>query len=283
MQALRIGGVPEHFNLPWHLCLEEGDFSYEHLDVTWKDFPSGTGAMNAALRNNEIDIAIILTEGIVKDIHDGNPSKIIQTYVESPLIWGIHVSEDSKYTSLEELEHTKAAISRPGSGSQLMAYVNAKNQGWDLSKLEFEVVGTIEGAVNALKLDTAQYFLWEHFTTKPLVDRGVFRRVADCPTPWPCFMIAASDEVIRTKPLELRTMLDVINAKTTSFKEIPDIVEILAKRYGQKLRDIKTWLDVTAWSQYEFTKEELEKVQNSLLDLDLIAKKLAYKDIFHSV
>ena len=239
--------------------------------------------MNAALRNNEIDIAIILTEGIVKDIHDGNPSKIIQTYVESPLIWGIHVSDDSKYTSLSELEHTKAAISRPGSGSQLMAYVNAKNQGWDLSKLDFEVVGTIEGAVKALKLDTAQYFMWEHFTTKPFVDRGAFRRVADCPTPWPCFMIAATDEVIRNQPNELKKLLDVINAKTSSFKEIPDIVEILATRYDQKLRDIKAWLDVTAWSQYEFTKEEMEKVQNSLLELNLISKKLAYKDIFHSV
>lgn len=283
MKALRIGGVPEHFNLPWHLCLEEGDFSYEHLDVTWKDFPGGTGDMNKALRNNEIDIAIILTEGIIKDIHEGNPSKIIQTYIESPLIWGIHVSHDSKYTSLAELEHTKAAISRHGSGSQLMAYVNAKNQGWDLSKLEFEVVGTIEGAVKALKMDIAQYFMWEHFTTKPLVDQGVFRRIDDCPTPWPCFMIAATDEIIRTQPLELKKMLDVINAKTTSFKEIPDIVELLATRYDQKLRDIKAWLDVTAWSQYEFTKEEVEKVQNSLLDLNLISKKLAYKDIFHIV
>jgi hypothetical protein len=39
--------------------------------------------------SGETDIAIILTEGIVKDIVAGNDSKIVQVYVESPLIWGI--------------------------------------------------------------------------------------------------------------------------------------------------------------------------------------------------
>ena len=29
--------------------------------------------------------------------------------------------------------------------------------------------------------------------TKPLVDNGIFRRIADCPTPWPCFVIAVRD------------------------------------------------------------------------------------------
>ena len=35
----------------------------------------------------ETDIAVILTEGIIKDIAAGNPSKIVQVYVQSPLIW----------------------------------------------------------------------------------------------------------------------------------------------------------------------------------------------------
>ena len=26
-QPIRIAGVPEHFNLPWHLAIEEGAFS----------------------------------------------------------------------------------------------------------------------------------------------------------------------------------------------------------------------------------------------------------------
>jgi hypothetical protein len=31
--------------------------------------------------------------------------------------------------------------------------------------------------------------------TKPLVDKGIFR-IGDCPTPWPCFVIAVRDELI---------------------------------------------------------------------------------------
>ena len=30
MKTIRIGGVPEHFNLPWHLAMEEGNFEKEN-------------------------------------------------------------------------------------------------------------------------------------------------------------------------------------------------------------------------------------------------------------
>ncbi len=43
------------------------------------------------LREGETDIAVILSEGIVKDIAAGNDASIVQVYVQSPLIWGIHV------------------------------------------------------------------------------------------------------------------------------------------------------------------------------------------------
>ena len=180
MITLRVGGVPEHFNLPWHLAMEEDDFEYDHLAIEWVSFPGGTGAMNAALRNNEIDVAIILTEGIIKDIIDGNPSKIVQTYVQSPLIWGIHVAANSTFQEVEDLENTKAAISRLGSGSHLMAYINAEKQHWDTTALDFEIVGDIEGAIDALTKDAAQYFMWERFTTKPLVDKGADSLVLGC-------------------------------------------------------------------------------------------------------
>jgi ABC-type nitrate/sulfonate/bicarbonate transport system substrate-binding protein len=74
------------------------------------DIPEGTGKMCQLLRDGQADLAVILTEGIVKDIVAGNPSKIVQIYVESPLIWGIHVAANSKFKTLAELKH-KAAIS----------------------------------------------------------------------------------------------------------------------------------------------------------------------------
>ena len=104
MKTIKVGGVPEHFNLPWHLCIEEKLFEDKDLNVIWKDFPGGTGEMNKALRSGEIDVAVILTEGIIKDIISGNESKIIQTYIGSPLVWGIHVAAGSKYKSVAALK-----------------------------------------------------------------------------------------------------------------------------------------------------------------------------------
>lgn len=283
MRTLRVGGVPEHFNLPWHLAMEDGDFEYDRLKIEWVSFPGGTGAMNAALRNNEIDVAIILTEGIIKDIIAGNPSKIVQTYVHSPLIWGIHVAADSSYKSVKELKGTKVAVSRMGSGSHLMAIINAEKQNWNTKSLEFEIVGDIDGAIKALSEDTAQYFMWERFTTKPLVDKGIFRKVGECPTPWPCFVIAVRDEVLKNQRDAVREMLKVINTKTISFKEVPEIDLLLAERYDQKVEDIREWLEITSWSESQLTSEEIEKVQSHLLNLNLIPEKVSPVNLIYNL
>ncbi len=95
MKNIKIGGVPEHFNLPWYLTLRDKSYQDKGINLRWHDFFGGTGQMCKALRNKEIDMAVILTEGIIKDIIDGNDSKIIQVYTKSPLVWGIHVAKNS--------------------------------------------------------------------------------------------------------------------------------------------------------------------------------------------
>jgi len=270
MTSLNIVGVPEHFNLPWLLCLENGEFEKENIDLQWTDVPEGTGKMCQMLRDGTADIAVILTEGIIKDIVNGNPSKIVQIYVESPLIWGIHVAAHSTFQTLADLENTKVAISRQGSGSQLMAFVNAKNQGWDTSKLQFEIVNTLDGGVTALTDGTADYFMWEHFMTKPLVDKGIFRRLADCPTPWPCFVIAVREEVLVKQPETIKTLLEIINAKTQNFKDIPNIETRLATTYHQEKEDIEEWLSLTEWSQEKIDIAHINRIQNQLQELNII-------------
>ncbi len=94
MRKVNIGGVPEHFNLAWYLTLKNGEYKDEGINLRWHDYYGGTGAMCKGLRNGDIDIAVILTEGIVKDIIAGNPSKIVQTFIQTPLIWGIHVANN---------------------------------------------------------------------------------------------------------------------------------------------------------------------------------------------
>ncbi len=279
MTTIRIAGVPEHFNLPWHLAIENGDFKKEAIDLQWTDVPEGTGKMCQMLRDGSTDIAIILTEGIVKDITVGNPSKIVQVYVETPLIWGIHVAAQSKYENLAQLEGTKAAISRIGSGSQLMAYVNAGNQKWDANSLSFEIVNTIDGAVTALTEGTADYFMWERFMTQPLVDKGIFRRIADCPTPWPCFVVAVREEILNQNPEIITKILEVINSNTLNFKSLPNIIKKLAVRFHQKEEDLEKWIALTEWSQNQLSENVLNNVQNQLLELGIIDKKSTFAEI----
>ena len=97
MKTIKIAGVPEHFNLPWYLCLDNDEFKSENIDLQWIDVPEGTGKMCEMLRKNQTDIAVLLTEGIIKDIIAGNDCSIIQVYVKSPLIWGIHVAYESDF------------------------------------------------------------------------------------------------------------------------------------------------------------------------------------------
>ncbi|MBU3024805.1 substrate-binding domain-containing protein [Zobellia galactanivorans] len=282
MKKVRIIGVPEHFNLPWHMAMEEGAFEERGIDLEWTDVPEGTGKMCQMLQNQETELAIILTEGLVKSITEGNPTKIVQEYISSPLQWGIHVGAKSPYKSIADLKDTKAAISRLGSGSHLMAFVNAKNEGWATDSLSFEIINNLDGAVTALTEGRADYFMWEHFTTKPIVDQGLFRRLGDCPTPWPCFVVAATQKFIDEEAATLNHILEVINNYTLEFKEIPSIDRTLANRYGQQLEDIKEWLKMTRWGQIQTNPQTIEKVVDTLFDLKLIDKKLKPDEILQT-
>lgn len=274
MTDLKVGGVPEHFNYPWYLTLKNKEYTNENINLRWQDFPGGTGQMCKALRSGTVDVAIVLTEGIIKDIAAGNPSKIVQTFVKTPLIWGIHVGAKSKFKTIKDLEHATIAISRFGSGSHLMAIVNAFNQGWNVENLKFKVIGNLQGGIDALTNGEADYFMWEHFTTKPLVDNCTFRRVGDCPSPWPCFVIAVRNEVLENNAAEVKKVLDIINAQSSDFKNIENIDIILAERYEQKLEDIQKWLKITEWNHGKpITKNLVTRIQNKMIRFNVIEEK----------
>jgi len=281
MKNISIGGVPEHFNLPWHLAIENDKFKNEAINLQWKEFPGGTGAMCSALREGTIDAAVILTEGIIKDIIAGNPSKIVKVYVDSPLLWGIHVAKSSKFKTINDLESTKIAISRYGSGSHLMAKVNAVKQGFNIEELEYTLVKNLEGGVNALKEGTADYFMWEHFMTKPYVDDGTFRRIDNIETPWPCFVIAVRNKVLDDDSGAIKTIIKVINKQLKYFENPLDneqLIRLFSERYGLKKEDIETWLSITKWNRNKTISNKLiNSIQNKLSNYDVINAQVPAK------
>jgi ABC-type nitrate/sulfonate/bicarbonate transport system substrate-binding protein len=276
-----VGGVPEHFNLPWHLALQKGAFEKQSLHIRWKEYPGGTGAMTKDLRSGALDVAVLLTEGIVSDICLGNPSRIIAPYVVSPLIWGIHVLAASEFGAVEELEGKRFAISRYGSGSHLMAFVHARQRGWDPKALQLVLIGDLNGARESFRKAESDAFMWEKAMTQPLVDRGEFRRVGECPTPWPCFVIAARREVIDSQPEALGRMLEVIRQESQAFKNSLDVVSLVGERYGIQPTDVSAWLAHTHWADGEgLSSDLLQHVMQTLLELDIIPQPVAVKDLY---
>jgi ABC-type nitrate/sulfonate/bicarbonate transport system substrate-binding protein len=279
-----IGGVPEHFNLPWHLAIKEGSFEKEGISLTWRDYPGGTGAMTKDLRNGTLDIAVLLTEGMVADIAKGNTAKIISLFVKSPLIWGIHVPAGSAFSDVKQIEGKRYAISRIGSGSHLMAFVDAQQRGWQLREDQLVVVGGLDGAREAFENNKADIFMWERFMTQPLVDQGEFRRIGECLTPWPCFVIAVRKEVLDQFRVLLQKLLQVVYQATKRFKNNPKAAEMVCANFGLTPKDAHDWISLTEWAvDNSFPSGTLDKVVQTLHELHLIEKPVEVAVLYENL
>jgi ABC-type nitrate/sulfonate/bicarbonate transport system substrate-binding protein len=285
MEKIRITGVPEHFNYPWLKVIESQPFWKEGLELEWINEPKGSGAMNKALREGETDLAIVLTESFVKDKIEGNPGLLVGLHVSSPLIWGIHISGKSSFSAIHQLANFPFLISRFGSGSHLMAYVLAKRENWALKDLNFEVIGDLEGAKIALSQSDAKIFLWEKFTTKPLVDQGIFKRVGEVPTPWPCFVLVAHPKSLKKNAQIIRRLRDLVYVESSRLSKQPNLSFELSEFYNIKQEDIKAWLRQTSWAnQAVISKDMLEKTMSELMELGLIEEKIVVeKMVFNSL
>lgn len=248
MITLRIGGVPEHFNLPWRKLLAGDGLRSAGVDAHWEDYPSGTGAMVSALDDEALDVAVLLTEGAVAGASRGSKFKIVSLYTRSPLIWGVHVPADSGFATARDLEHARYAISRRGSGSHLMACAYARSRGWPTERLAFEVVGGLDGAIEAFRAGRADVFLWEKFMTKPLVDAGRFRRIDELVAPWPAFVVCVSLKALRDKREAIALLLDEVFPVAAALRADPAVPAEIAARFGLDPADAAQWLAVTEWA-----------------------------------
>jgi ABC-type nitrate/sulfonate/bicarbonate transport system substrate-binding protein len=271
MEKIKIVGVPEHFNFPWIEVIKSQPFQNEGIVLEWKDEPKGSGAMNKDIREGKVDLAIILTESFIRDKVEGNTARIIGWHVKSPLIWGIHISSNTKEDSLDEVKNSPFLISRFGSGSHLMAFLLSKREGWESDKLKFEVIGDLEGAKEAFKDRKPKIFLWEKFTTKPLVDQGLFKRIGEIPTPWPCFVIVASEKILNQKPDVVKKLRDLVYLKSKDLMKNDDLLQSISTKYQIQLQDIIAWKKQTDWcTDNKIETKMLEDVAKTLHALGLI-------------
>ncbi len=284
-RTINVGGVPEHFNLPWHLAAESGAFKEWGLDVNYVEYPGGTGALTRALQSQELDVALVLTEGAVADVLSGNDARLVKVYVDSPLEWGIHVAYGSEIQTIEDVIGRRYAISRFGSGSHLMAIVGASERGWSTDDMEFVPVGNLKGAREALPRNLADVFLWEKFMTKPYVDNGEFRRVDCRSVPWPSFVVSVRTEFILENAKELKQVLQTIENISQELMRDRSGPNQVSERYDLLLADAEEWFASTRWSKgSDCPSKEIENVIGFLNRLNIVNRPDAgVADVWHQL
>lgn len=263
MAPLRIGFVPEHFSTPL-------EFAKKHygLDARLLPFPSGTGHMVTALQADEIDVGVGLTEGWVAALGKAHEAKqdagfkLVGTYVETPLCWAISTgARRDELRSVDDLKGKIAGVSRIGSGSYVMSFVLADQQGWlnphaDGPPFPVEPLDTFLNLREGVNRGTADFFMWEHFTSKRYYDKGEIKRIGEIYTPWSSWKIVAKNHLVNpaswtqgehaSHPAlkdELEDALLKINKGVKHFEDHQEeAVEYISTKLDYSEEDAREWL-----------------------------------------
>ncbi len=235
-QPLRIGYVPEHYLLPLHLAT----FPFP---VELVAFPSGTGHMITSLRSDLIDLAIGLTEGWLAGLltpqgQKEKGYKIVGRWVQNPLRWAIVTgrNRDEIHGVADLQRHRRVGVSRLGSGSHIMAFVLAQQEGWAASSSESKALdivplGPLADLISGVTgkdggEGAADFFLWEHFTTKPHfhAQDSPLKKIGEIYTPWPSWHIAASEKAFPDpdKDEKMAKIFEVLDQGIRRFDNEPD-------------------------------------------------------------
>lgn len=261
----------EHFSTPL-------EFAKKHygLDSKLLPFPSGTGHMVTALQAGEIDIGVGLTEGWIAAQGKAQATKqdagfrIVGTYVETPLCWAISTgARRDEITGVHNLQGKKVGVSRIGSGSYVMSFVLADQQGWlnasepGTSPFPVEPLNTFASLRDGVNDGTADFFMWEHFTSKRYYTNGSIKRIGEIYTPWSSWKIVAANDLLHpanwsgtqnaSKPVlkdELEDVLAKINKGVRHFEQNQEeAVAYISTKLDYSEEDAREWLKTVRFAQ----------------------------------
>lgn len=268
---IRIAGVPEPYNLPWRLGIERRAFLRAGIDLQWTDVGEGTGRMCRMLASGETDLAVLVTEGAVRDIANGGEERIIGTWVESPLTWGVHVPGNSSVRSVDDLRDMPYLVSRMNSGSHVMGTLHAQRQGRATTSADFEVVNDLNGALARMADGLPCAFLWDTFVTAKHVANGAMRVVDEYRPDWPAFVVVARHEVVEQHPKAIATVMKIARDQASGFAVGKNAAQLVADRYGADALQAAAWLQRVSWSRDGVLSEDaVAKVAKALHGVVLV-------------
>lgn len=209
--------------------------------------------MVTSLQQNEIDVGIGLTEGWISALGKQKEAagfKLVGTYVETPLCWAISTGPERDLSNTSELEGKKIGVSRIGSGSYVMGFVLADVHSWlpTLGQPPFEIVPlqTFAKLRDAVNDGTADFFMWEHFTSKRYYDNKTIKKIGEIYTPWSSWKIVATEGARDTR---LDDLFDKLNQGVRYFNQQPDeAVKYISTELDYSEEDAQEWLRTVSFA-----------------------------------
>ena len=262
---MRIGGVPEHYNGPIHKAMAG------FPDSEWLSYPSGTGAMLEALDKDELDLAVMLMEGAVKHAVCNDSVRLIGTYVDNPLPWGVHVRSISSMEELnEKIPDLTFGISRYGSGSHLMAIVHANSIG--KSSPKFKVVNTMKGARDAMVAGEIDVFLWDITTADVYTKQGDWKCIGEISGDWPAFVFVVQKSSSSLLLNKIKEFIGSLHKECKAMKtEKSSSGKYLCDKYGISIDQANDFLEKINWnSTLSVDDSNIKSVVRSLHSCNII-------------
>lgn len=148
-----------------------------------------------------------------------------------------------------------------------MGYVLADQQGWltpGKSPYEdFLILQNFLNLRNAVNDGKADFFMWEHFTSKRYYDSGEIRRVGEIYTPWSSWKIVASTERLLSGPSADQRLLDL-------FKKLDEGVKYFGAHQDEAVKYISTELDYSEADAREWLSTVRFATKTEGVDLKVI-------------
>ena len=255
---LRVAYIPEHFLTPLFFAEQNGYYAEHGLEIEFVQVLEGTGRLIKLLNDNQVDIAIGLTEGFVADIGNGNDTyKIVDTYVKSPLCWAISSgTKRDEITSEKDLAGKRISVSRIGSGSYIMSFVLGLQLKFEEPYFKDFVVRSnfknLRDSVNLVgpESDHSEAFMWEHFTLKKYYDNGEIKKIGEIYTPWPSWVVTVRRLVLEEHRQDIKNFLSSVHKGIQHFVENPDkAVTHISTHLDYTKEDATAWLSTVKFNE----------------------------------
>ena len=130
------------------------------------------------------------------------------------------------------------------SGSHIMSFVLADERNWLKSPaqapFDFVVCGPFKPLRDAVNNGDADFFMWEHFTSKKFFDDGTLKHVGEILTPWNAWYIASRGE--KENPQVIDTLLPALEKGVKYFEENQaESVQFICDNMEYSKEDAEEW------------------------------------------